>query len=207
MPGDIGPSGSGLSQPSGNGEMTAAYPGASGLRRRRRWLNGRIEAGGGPRWSKGMFGSSTPPLETSDLPETSPSGRWQGRRWSSRMLHRLGEITAHAWAGVGVTLVVLGWVADGLLTGFTQRWQAVLSSTTAVVTVVMVFAIQHSQTREQAAVQRKLDELLRALPQADNRLISVEAAPDDELEALAELNLADRQAGDSPMATLRQPAE
>ncbi len=123
------------------------------------------------------------------------------------MLHRLGEITAHAWAGVGVTLVVLGWVADGLLTGFTQRWQAVLSSTTAVVTVVMVFAIQHSQTREQAAVQRKLDELLRALPQADNRLISVEAAPDDELEALAELNLADRQAGDSPMATLRQPAE
>ncbi len=115
------------------------------------------------------------------------------------MLHRMGEITAHAWAGVGVTLVVLGWVADGLVTGFTPHWQAVLSSTTAVVTVMMVFAIQHSQTREQAAVQRKLDELLRALPDADNRLISVEAAPDDELEALAELNLADRQANDSPM--------
>lgn len=60
------------------------------------------------------------------------------------------------------------------------------------VTLVMVFAIQHTQTRQQSATQRKLDELLRALPAADRRLIAVEEAPDAELEALAELNLADR---------------
>ena len=57
----------------------------------------------------------------------------------------------------------------------------------------MVFAIQHLQAREQAAVHRKLDEILRALPAANNRLIAVEEAPDHELQALAELNRADRE--------------
>ncbi len=58
----------------------------------------------------------------------------------------------------------------------------------------MVFAIQHTQARQQSATQRKLDELLRAMPNADDRLIAVEEAPDAELEALADRNLADREA-------------
>ena len=81
----------------------------------------------------------------------------------------------------------------GSLTGFSPEWQSILTCSTAIVTVVMVFAIQHLQRRDQAAVQRKLDEILRALPAADNRLIAVEEAPDHELEALAELNRADRE--------------
>jgi hypothetical protein len=32
----------------------------------------------------------------------------------------------------------------------------------------MVFVIQHTQARHQAATQRKLDEIVRALPEADN---------------------------------------
>ncbi len=50
----------------------------------------------------------------------------------------------------------------------------------------------NTQARQQSATQRKLDELLRALPAADNRLIATEGAPDDELKALAELNDRDR---------------
>lgn len=45
-------------------------------------------------------------------------------------------------------------------------------------TLVMVFAIQHTQGREQAASQRKLDELLRALPGAQERFMMLEEAPD-----------------------------
>ena len=43
------------------------------------------------------------------------------------------------------------------------------------VTVVMVFVIQHTQARHQAATQRKLDEILRVLPEADNSLLAVGA--------------------------------
>ena len=115
------------------------------------------------------------------------------RRWSSRQLHRLGELTSHAWSGAIVLAIAIGWVIFGAVSGFSSTWQSILSSCTAIVTVVMVFAIQHLQAREQAAVHRKLDEILRALPAANNRLIAVEEAPDHELEALAELNRADRE--------------
>ena len=115
------------------------------------------------------------------------------RRWSSRQLHRLGEATSHAWAGAIVFCVAIAWVVVGAFTDFGNTWQSILSCTTAIITVVMVFAIQHLQAREQAAVHRKLDEILRALPTADNRLIAVEEAPDRELEALADLNRADRE--------------
>jgi low affinity Fe/Cu permease len=155
---------------------------APNVLQRRRWLTRRLATSDGQRrWRRGCF----------EAPEggTTPAGR----RWSSRQLHRLGEITAHAWAGVTVTVVAVGWVAYGAVAGFTAQWQAILTSTAAIVTVVMVFAIQHTQSREQAALQRKLDELVRALPGADNRLISVEAAPDGELQALTERDLADRE--------------
>ena len=48
----------------------------------------------------------------------------------------------------------------------------------------MVFVIQHTQSREQAATQLKLDELNRALPQADDRFVRVEAGSDTELVEL-----------------------
>ena len=54
------------------------------------------------------------------------------------------------------------------------------------VTLVMIFVVQHTQSRQQAAVQRKLDELLRALPGTDQRLLHLESAPQAELDALDE---------------------
>ena len=48
----------------------------------------------------------------------------------------------------------------------------------------MVFVIQHTPTRpEEAPPQRKLDEILRASPEADYSLITLEEAPDNELKA------------------------
>jgi low affinity Fe/Cu permease len=121
------------------------------------------------------------------------SATWGQRQWSSRALHRLGELSSHAGAGFVAALLVLAWLAVGLVVGFPGWWETVLYSTTASVTFVMVFAIQHTQARQQSATQRKLDELLRALATADDRLIAVEEAPDEELEALADLNLEDRE--------------
>jgi low affinity Fe/Cu permease len=44
------------------------------------------------------------------------------------------------------------------------------------ITLVIVFAIQHTQGREQAATQRKLDEVIRATPGADESLMMLEEA-------------------------------
>lgn len=95
-----------------------------------------------------------------------------------------------------VACCVAVWIVVGLVAGFPRWWETVLYSSTASVTVIMVFAIQHTQGREQVVTQRKLDELLRAQPGADDHLIAAEAASDEELEALARLNSDDRRLAD-----------
>ena len=85
------------------------------------------------------------------------------------------------------------WVAVGVAAEFPPWWENVLYIASSSVTVVMVFAIQHTQARQQAVTQRKLDDLLRAQPTADDRLIALDGASDDELEALTDLSQENRK--------------
>ena len=107
---------------------------------------------------------------------------------SSHLLHKLGEWSSRAAAGVTVACLVAGWTVVGVIAGFPSWWQIALYSTASSVTVVMVFAIQHTQRREQLVTQRKLDELVRAQPGADDRVVAAESATDAELDRLIEAN-------------------
>jgi low affinity Fe/Cu permease len=115
------------------------------------------------------------------------------RTMRSRALHRVGEVTAHAVTGLVVAIIVVSWLVVGIANEFPTWWQAVLYSVSSSVTLVMVFALQHTQSRQQSAVQRKLDELLLAQPSANEGLVAVEEAPDEELGALADKNLVERK--------------
>ena len=75
--------------------------------------------------------------------------------------------------GEGIVLSVGGGVSPG--------WESGFSIGVAVITLMMVFVIQHTQGREQIATQRKLDELLRALPEAESGLMMLEEASEDEM--------------------------
>ena len=68
-----------------------------------------------------------------------------------------------------------------MVTGFPAWWQVGLDSTTS-------FAIQCTQRREQLVIQRKLDELVRAQPDADDRMIAAEGATDAQLDELMDAN-------------------
>lgn len=118
---------------------------------------------------------------------------WKDRRWSSRVLHRVGEAAAHPAAGLTAATIVAIWVVVGVVERFPSWWATALYSATAAVTFVMVFVIQHTQARQTAATQRKLDELIRASSRADDALIALEEAPDDHIHALTELTLAERE--------------
>jgi len=120
------------------------------------------------------------------------SDAWEQRRWTSRLIHRLGAYAASADAAVCAAIMVLVWLFVGFLTGFPSWWATCLYSFTASITFVMVFAIQHANERHTAAIQRKLDELIRSSRDADDALIAVEEADDCHLQALAELNFSDR---------------
>jgi low affinity Fe/Cu permease len=98
----------------------------------------------------------------------------------------LGDAVANALAGLIAAIVAAVWMVVGLIAGFPTWWQISLYSSTATVTFVMVFVIHHTQSKQVAALQRKLDELIRSSHQADNSLISVERAPEEELQQLAD---------------------
>ena len=128
----------------------------------------------------------------SDRERRPRSERPRYSRWSSRQLHRLGQLASHAWAASVALGVAIGWVVYGAATGFPSYWSIALQSITAIVTIIMLFTIQHLQARDQMVIHRKLDEILRSLPAADMRLIAAEEAPDEHLEALTEQNRQDR---------------
>src|ERR1700747_1149423 len=108
-----------------------------------------------------------------------PAGRSPISRWLSR-------VDRHASRPLGAVFVVIAaavWIAVSTAAGFPARWETIFQTLVAALTLTMVFVIQHTQARHQRATQRKLDEILHALPDADNSLITFEHASDKELHA------------------------
>jgi low affinity Fe/Cu permease len=84
---------------------------------------------------------------------------------------------------VGV-LVVLVWGASGPAFRYSDTWQLVINTGTTIVTFLMVFLIQNTQNRDAKAMHLKLDELIRAVASARNRLVHLEDLSDADLEIL-----------------------
>jgi len=109
------------------------------------------------------------------------------------VIHRLDETGSRPASGLVAIGLVATWLAFGGFVGFPSWWSTTLFSVTGSVTFVMVFVIQHTQARQTAATQLKLDELIRATARADNGLIAVQEAPESLLDRLTESTVADRE--------------
>jgi low affinity Fe/Cu permease len=93
--------------------------------------------------------------------------------------------------------VIVVWAITGPIFGYSDTWQLLINTGTTIVTFLMVFLIQNTQNRDTAAMQAKLDELIRTSA-AQNTFIGIEHLPQDEVEAFrdrcAALAAANKQA-------------
>jgi low affinity Fe/Cu permease len=79
-------------------------------------------------------------------------------------------------------LVIVIWAATGPVFDYSDTWQLIINTGTTIVTFLMVFIIQNTQNRDGAALQAKLDELIRSHAEAQNRFIGIEHLTDEEIE-------------------------
>jgi low affinity Fe/Cu permease len=99
----------------------------------------------------------------------------------SKFLRWLGEATSKASAAIAVAFVLLVFLLILGIEGFPTTWLTTFGAIADVITLIMLFVIQHTQSRHQLVLQLKLDELIRATPRADDRVVKLEVAHDDEL--------------------------
>jgi low affinity Fe/Cu permease len=78
-------------------------------------------------------------------------------------------------------LIIIVWGVSGPIYHYSDTWQLVINTGTTIITFLMVFLIQNTQNREGAALQAKLDELIRATKDARNDLVDAEELPEETL--------------------------
>jgi low affinity Fe/Cu permease len=109
---------------------------------------------------------------------------------SHEINRRFGEAAAavartagHPSAFIAAIATVMIWAVTGPTFGYSDTWQLIINTGTTIVTFLMVFLIQNSQNRDNAAIQLKLDELIRS-SKAHNTFAGIEHLTEDELEEI-----------------------
>ena len=102
----------------------------------------------------------------------------------TRIATRISVIAGQPLTFLLAVGIILVWAITGPIFHFSDTWQLIINTGTTIVTFLMVFLIQNAQNRDAAAMQAKLDELLRAVGKARDRFIGVEHLTEREIELI-----------------------
>ena len=104
------------------------------------------------------------------------------QKFFSDIASRTAIWLGHPSAFIGATLACIVWAVSGPMFNYSDTWQLVINTATTVLTFLAVFLIQNSQNRDGAAIQAKLDELLRAVDKARTQFIGIEHLTESQIE-------------------------
>ena len=104
--------------------------------------------------------------------------------WFTAISNHAGRLCGHPLAFVLAVVSVVVWAVTGPLFGFSDTWQLVINTGTTVLTFLLLFVVQNSQMRNDAAIHAKLDELIHVSESARDELIQAETQPEQEIDRI-----------------------
>ncbi|HEY5346946.1 MAG TPA: low affinity iron permease family protein [Rhizomicrobium sp.] len=116
-------------------------------------------------------------------------------RFFTAFANKVARATGQPISFVLCCVVILVWAFAGPIFHYSDTWQLIINTGTTIVTFLMVFLIQNTQNRDGAAIQAKLDELVRALETANNRFVGIEKLTEQEVEEMRDGCEADAKRG------------
>jgi low affinity Fe/Cu permease len=102
----------------------------------------------------------------------------------SRCAHWAAWQSGRAHTFILACLIIVVWVGTGPIFGYSDTWQLIINTGTTIVTFLMVFLLQNTQTRDTTAIQLKLDELIRTNEKARNMMLDLEDLSEEQLSRL-----------------------
>jgi low affinity Fe/Cu permease len=99
--------------------------------------------------------------------------------------------------------IVVVWAVTGPFFHWSDTWQLIINTGTTIVTFLMVFVIQNTQSRDTQALHLKLDELIRVTAEARDSLVGVEELSEQDITQHREM--LDRLADGGVRATAAKP--
>ncbi|MGN6286747.1 MAG: low affinity iron permease family protein [Afipia sp.] len=111
------------------------------------------------------------------------SGGRRANHVFAEIANRTSQAAGRALTFMIAASIVLIWAISGPIFHYSDTWQLVINTGTTIVTFLMVFLIQNSQNRDSAAIQAKLDELIR-VGRARNSFVGIEHLTDEELDEI-----------------------
>lgn len=103
----------------------------------------------------------------------------------TRMANAVSQWTGKPATFIAACAIIIIWAVSGPVFNYSDTWQLVINTGTTIVTFLMVFLIQNTQNRDNAALHSKLDELI-LVGAAQNKFIGIESLPEEEISKLRE---------------------
>jgi low affinity Fe/Cu permease len=104
-------------------------------------------------------------------------------KYFTKIANKIAQVTGKPVTFILCCAIIAIWAVTGPFMGFSDTWQLIINTSTTIITFLMVFLIQNTQNRDSAALQAKLDELIRT-SKAKNHFIGIEHLTETELEEI-----------------------